>query len=592
MSSIQLGSTINGNSSIGSSLGTELSFSADGLRLAVGNKDHSKVLIYDFVAGNWSLNTTLTQSDAFGCAVALSNDGNRLAVGCQGSANVYIYDYSSSVWSLTTTLFAASSPSAEVQMTGDGSIIAIGAFTFSNRSGAIDVYKLSNGTWSPYGQRLVGPANSFYGVINTVSISDNGLLLAAGGFLNQVDLYAYNNGAWTLAASKSGSSGDSAGTCSLSADGTTLAIGASNYNSGQGKVTVYNYSNGNLTQIGGDIVGNYEYFGTSLMLAYNGSRLIVGAKGDNNSSSYSNSYVFDGTSWNLITGGTISSSDTNQYVGYAVAVSRNGKKFATSAIRANDFYGYVKVYEYSGSSIAYSPGSPPVGAGGDPYVTTVEGCRYKLPAVNAPIRFYQGEVDGKLLTINAQLRTIENEELAVENFKSYLELKSKIPVGARKKMATSVFEKSILTFFEKFYINYDGVELGLDVWDGKFKVDFYKGGKIIAKSAETAGLLKKCTDIYDDYSGQTLKFSIGRSAYVYISVYNTKIIRNGIYLDINEDIGKGNGVVVNTLSTKDMTLASLKSVDPVPRRNTAPEEKTEIFMDKSGYRVKTIHLAH
>ena len=238
------------------------------------------------------------------------------------------------------------------------------------------------------------------------------------------------------------------------------------------------------------------------------------------------------------------------------------------------------------SFAAYGSGG---GGAGDPYVTTVDGVRYKLPIMDGPVRFYQGAVDGKTLTINASLRTFENTDMIAENIRSYNDLKGKVPAYKLNEVAKSIFKAETLAFFEKFHINYDGTEMTVDVWDHKFKIESYTGKRFPSTLVDGKALTQKYTGIYQEYKSQTLKLQIG-SAALFLSVYPAKLLKNGIFFEAT-DMESGNGVIVNTLSQKDMTLKSLTDLTPAPNKNTRPQEKTEWFLDKDGYRTKKIMRA-
>ena len=248
----------------------------------------------------------------------------------------------------------------------------------------------------------------------------------------------------------------------------------------------------------------------------------------------------------------------------------------------------------SAESTLSAPATPTAGGGGagDPYVTTIRGDRYKLPIMDGPIRFYQGDVEGKTLTVNAQLRTLENAEMYAENLRSFNDLKGKMPAAKLAEISKSVFAVEKLAFFEKFYIHYDDTELVIDVWDQKFKIESYTGNRFPSTVVDGGALTKKYTEIYSDYRCQTIELAIGpsKNAKVCISVYPAKLLRNGIFIEAG-DMATGNGALVHTLSQKDMTLPSLTAAAPVSRKDTRPVVKNEWFLDKDGYRTKKIFLA-
>ena len=99
----------------------------------------------------------------------------------------------------------------------------------------------------------------------------------------------------------------------------------------------------------------------------------------------------------------------------------------------------------------------------------------------------------------------------------------------------------------------------------------------------------KNVNIYKDYKSQTLKLQIGRSASVLVSVYEAPMVRNGIFLE-GINVAAGNGAMVNVLGSKDMTLATLNSSEPVVKRDAPLYVKREAFIDKDGYREKKIYI--
>jgi hypothetical protein len=229
------------------------------------------------------------------------------------------------------------------------------------------------------------------------------------------------------------------------------------------------------------------------------------------------------------------------------------------------------------------------GAVGDPYVTTIHGQRYKLPIADMPIRFYQGMVDGKLLTVNAQLRTTDNADLFAENMRSYLAHKNSMPKKKLKELEYALYSTEKLCFFEKFYIQYGDSEITLNVWDHKFKFESYKG-KVASSVVDGNQLTNTYSDIYKNYINQTLKFAIGDSGAVYVSVYPGTMLKNGIFIEAPE-LSKGNGVLVNVLNASQMTLPSLKSLDPVVKKDSRLKEKEEWFLDHDGYRTRNVRCA-
>ena len=305
-------------------------------------------------------------------------------------------------------------------------------------------------------------------------------------------------------------------------------------------------------------------------------------------------YTYDGNPQGPNSGFVVTGSSgavSYSYVGTGITV------YLASATRPSAVGSYTATATVYGDASYDSATSDPLpftivlggGSGGDPYVTTISNIRYKLPAMNAPIRFYQGIVNGKLLTINAQLRTTPNSDMIADNIRSYFDFKHKVPAHKLKELEYAVYANEDLCFYEKFYVSYNGSELVINVWDHKFKIEKYKG-KIASETSTRTDLISLCTGAYDKYDSNTLKFTLG-SANLYITVYPNKLVRNSIYLEAT-GISSGNGVIVNTLSVKHMTLESLDSHVAVVKKDSAMKEKEEWFLDHVDYRKRKFYIAH
>jgi hypothetical protein len=247
--------------------------------------------------------------------------------------------------------------------------------------------------------------------------------------------------------------------------------------------------------------------------------------------------------------------------------------------------GSTRIKLFAVGSGIFGPSNDGGGGNGDPYVTTIHNKHYKLPSADIPIRFYQGMVGKKLLTVNANLRTVESNDLIGYNLHSFMELKNNIPRKTQQVVLNKLFNNQLLCFFEKVHISYGDSCVILDVWDGKFVVNAHSGDEI-KSIVGTSTAPNKYTKEYKNYSNTTIALLCG-SAKVFVSVYESKMVRNGIFVEA-PNMELGNGVVVNTLSRSDMTLSSLASKDPVPNRDSVVKYHKETFIDARGMRVRTI----
>ena len=247
-------------------------------------------------------------SDESGWAVSMSSDGTIVAIGAvcndgNGSyaGHVRVYEYSNNSWTQLGSDIDGEAVWDQsgwaVSMSSDGTIVAIGAVNNNgngDNSGHVRVYEYSNNSWTQLGSDINGEAvwdRSGW----AVSMSSDGTIVAIGAVCNDgngsksghVRVYELDsNSIWTQLGSdiNGEAAGDKSGrSVSLSADGTIVAIGASQ-NDGNGidagHVRVYELdSNSNWVQIGSDIDGeaSNDYSGYSVSLSSDGTVLAIGA---------------------------------------------------------------------------------------------------------------------------------------------------------------------------------------------------------------------------------------------------------------------------------------------------------------------------
>ncbi len=265
----QIGVDIDGEAA-GDKSGVSVSLSADGSVVAIGaigNDVTSKsnlghVRVYKNNGGTWTqVGADIdgeAESDLSGYSVSLSSDGSVVAIGAIGndvngltnSGHVRVYKYQNSAWGQVGADIDGEADydnsGASVSLSSDGSVVAIGATSNDGNgltnSGSVRVYKNNGGTWTQIGADINGEAAEDYSGYS-VSLSSNGSALAIGAIFNDgkgtssghVRMYQNLNGTWTqIGADINGEAAeDQFGTSvSLSADGRTLAIGASYNNNG------------------------------------------------------------------------------------------------------------------------------------------------------------------------------------------------------------------------------------------------------------------------------------------------------------------------------------------------------------------------
>ncbi len=365
--------------------------------------------------------------DFFGHSTALSGDGDTLAVGAMlegssatgidgpqnnntalNSGAVYVFTRSDGVWSQQAYVKASNTGAGDrfgtsVALSGDGDTLAVGAEREGSdatgiggdeandnaaESGAVYVYTRDDGTWAQ--QAYVKASNTGAGdhFGTSVTLSGDGDTLAVGADSedssatgidgdevndNAVDsgavyVFTRSDGAWAqqafVKASNTGTGDRFGASVALSGDGDTLAVGASQENSGatrvngpqgndnalnSGAVYVFSRSDGSWAQQAYVKASNTDVndrFGTSVALSGDGDILAVGALfedsnatgigGVENNNDISNSgaayvYARSAGEWRHRAYVKASNTRASAFFGYSVALSGDGATLAVGA---------------------------------------------------------------------------------------------------------------------------------------------------------------------------------------------------------------------------------------------------------------------
>jgi len=389
------------NTSANDFFGYPVALSADGSTLVVGASqedsnatgvggdqtnnaavDAGAVYVFTRSGSTWLQEAYLKASntgagDNFGTSVALSSDGSTLAVGASqedstatgidgdqtsnaglGSGAVYVFTRAAGVWSQQAYVKASNTGNddsfgAAVALSADGSTLAVGASQEDSTATGIDGDQTSN-------------AGLGSGAVYVFT-------RAAGVWSQQAYVKASNTG-----------NNDSFGTAvALSADGATLAVGASQENSNAtgidgdqsndtlsraGAVYVFTRAAGVWSQqayVKASNTGDDDFFGTAVALSADGATLAVGAiwerssavgiggdQTDNAAARAGAVYVFTraGTRWSQEAYVKASNTDAYDVFGYSFALSADGSMLAVGA---------------------YGEGSNATGVGGDQTANTL-----------------------------------------------------------------------------------------------------------------------------------------------------------------------------------------------------------------------------
>jgi hypothetical protein len=394
----QIGQDIDGEA-LGDKSGRSVSLSADGSTLAVGaqinagsGSNSGHVRVYTLVDSSWVLQKEIdgeAEGDQSGYSVSLSANGSTLAIGAifnDGSGNnsghVRVYTRVDSIWTLQDEIdgeAAGDQSGYSVSLSADGYTLAVGARFNSGsggNSGHVRVYKFIGGSWTLQHEingEAVGDQSGY-----SVSLSADGSTLAVGAVLNDgsginsghVRVYKFIGGSWTLQHEINGEAeGDQSGySVSLSADGYTLAVGAP-FNDGSGNnsghVCIYTLVDSSWTlqhEINGEAADDWS--GYSVSLSAYGSTLAVGAilnDGNGSQSGHVRIYTLVDSLWTLQD--EIDGEAADDQSGHSVSLSADGYTLAVGAINndgSGNNSGHVRVYRFSAPPTVAGPNLNPV----------------------------------------------------------------------------------------------------------------------------------------------------------------------------------------------------------------------------------------
>ncbi len=240
-----------------------------------------------------------------------------------------------------------------VSLSSDGSRVAIGAiWNFGGGTGLpghVRIYEFSAGSWTQVGADIDGEVDSDFSGWS-VSLSSDGSRVAIGTrdadsplFMTtgHVRIFEFSGGSWTqLGANIDGEAAyDNSGwSVSLSSDGSRVAIGARGNDGGgsdSGHVRIYEFSGGNWTQLGADIDGEADgdRSGYSVSLSSDGSRVAIGAPyndGGGSESGHVRVYELSGGIWTQL-GADIDGEAAGDQSGWSVSLLSDGSRVAIGA---------------------------------------------------------------------------------------------------------------------------------------------------------------------------------------------------------------------------------------------------------------------
>jgi hypothetical protein len=373
------GQTINGTSAE-DQFATGVAISGDGTVIAGGaiyndqnGTSSGQVQIYKFENDSWNVMGSFiygeSSSDHFGITLGLSYDGNIIAMSGHGNnGHVRVYEYNGSSWVQMGQYINAEGSDDRfgvgLGLSSDGTIVAIGAENNDgngSNSGHVRVYQYNGSSWTKIGQDIDGEASNDKSGWET-TINSDGTIVAIGASGNDgngsnsghVRVYEYNGSSWVkLGQNINGRAANSSfgAAVSISADGKTVAAGGYNDNlngTKSGYAAIYEYNGTSWVQMGSNIHGNSgDWAGWAVALDSTATHLAVGFLQHTSGPGYVKTYEYDGSSWTEF-GETITTSTNNDRTGTSVSFDSSGNTLIIGSCQTDyntTDTGSVTVYE-------------------------------------------------------------------------------------------------------------------------------------------------------------------------------------------------------------------------------------------------------
>ena len=390
--------------------GVAVSASADGGTVVVGAHHDDRngtnagaAYVFTKPSGGWGsaapARIALTASDgaagdSFGRSVSVSGDGSTIVVGAHGdddngsaSGSVYVFTRPAGGWTTTAAQVklkpsdgaAGDAFGTSVSVNGDGSTIVVGAHGDDDNgsaSGSVYVFTRPAGGWTTMAAQVKltptdGATEDLFG--RSVSVSSDGSIIAVGSTgdddngnsSGSVYVFTMPNGGWTAMAAQAkltstdGAAGDIFGSSvSTRADGSAVAVGAQGGDGNEddaGSVYVFTMPDGGwvatstaakLTAAAG---AEDDDFGRSVSLSADGSKVAVGASGDDDNAGNSGAaYLFTKPTGGWTAASTAArlpsqpSPDTRDNLGRSVSIG--GDVIAVGALGEAEGAGGAYVY--------------------------------------------------------------------------------------------------------------------------------------------------------------------------------------------------------------------------------------------------------
>lgn len=363
--------------SAGDMFGLSVSLSSNGKTAVIGAEATSgwTGAAYVFKAnkkGAWKLAASLTASDGqmfddFGTSVAISGDGTTVAVGATGTHNlagsIYVFTGSGKTWKQKAELTAKDGQIADslgwsLALSGTGTTLLSGAIQSDSDPGKAYVFRANkSGRWRQAAELTAsdGVAGDQFGY--TVSLASNGHAAAISATERDpgaVYVFTGSGAKWSQQAELTagdGTAGDNFGAgLAISGDGSTVVVGAdlhSAHAEDDGVAYIFAGSGGSWSQTAELTSAADEanaYFGRSASINANGSKVVVGASGQDDVTGAAFVFASRGGTWVQKAELTASDGQSEDDLGGSVSMSGSGATVLVGAFGADQTSGAAYVF--------------------------------------------------------------------------------------------------------------------------------------------------------------------------------------------------------------------------------------------------------
>lgn len=334
--------------------GSSVTLSGDGSTVVVGsfyeNNGAGAVYVYTKSHGTWVQNGPITGKDTaagdyFGTNVAVSRNGSLVVVGAWGHADqtgsAYVFRLRNGTYKQVAEFTDPDGVPGDglgtgLALTPTGSTIVVGANGDNDYAGAAYVYTQHGRKWTQTGKLTASDASEDASLGSTMAISADGSTVLVGAYLGDdyhgaAYVFTNSGGTWSQTTewkSPVGSGVPHFGwSVALSADASTAVVSANYENSDAGGLYVYTQSGGAWSQtaaFAGNDTAAGDQFGTQVSINAKGNTIVAGSISHDNGRGAM--YVFKGSGSNWSQQAELTSSDPQEgdYLGAACAISADG----------------------------------------------------------------------------------------------------------------------------------------------------------------------------------------------------------------------------------------------------------------------------